>query len=166
MKKIQPIADATTPAPTLSTQLMSIFASERTALALIVLNAILLLFVLRRVRRAFLAATSGATAISTKPSIAVTPAERSKYLKLCETLVAEAEAATRADSGIAWVPRGSERGARVFAYTDPKNPVIKIKGVVELDVPDISLLVKHFVSSKPRHSPASRRPSRPLLSAC
>ena len=67
MKKIQPIADATTPAPTLSTQLMSIFASERTALALIVLNAILLLFVLRRVRRAFLAATSGATVISTKP---------------------------------------------------------------------------------------------------
>ena len=54
---------------------------------------------------------------------------------------------SRADSGIAWVPRGSERGARVFAYTDPKNPVIKIKGVVELDVPDISLLVKHFVSN-------------------
>ena len=134
------------------TQLLSVVASERTALALVVLNACLLLFVLRRVRRAFLAASSGAAGvlpggISTKPSVAVTPAERSKYLKLCESLVAEAEAATRADSGIAWVPRGSERDARVFAYTDPKNPVIKIKGVVELDVPDISLLVKHFVSN-------------------
>ena len=109
---------------------------------------------------------SSAAITSSATSIALTPAERASYLKTCETLVAEAEAATRADSGIAWVPRGSERGARVFAYTDPRNPVIKIKGVVELDVPDISLLVKHFVSSKPRHSPASRRPSRPLLSAC
>ena len=61
------------------TQLLSLFASQRTALALVVLNAILLLFVLRRVRRAFLAATSGATAISTKPSIALTPAERASY---------------------------------------------------------------------------------------
>ena len=44
------------------TQLLSLFASQRTALALVVLNAILLLFVLRRVRRASASAAVPASA--------------------------------------------------------------------------------------------------------